>query len=940
MTSEISSQTARVRTRWPGGGDSLPLATFLAVALSLAPGNVRPEPPESDVRDDQYASETSVDLTLDGSAWTVDYRRVESETTDQTNLALRPPDSNEPSIETVLPGWAGPPAYEIEVETGSLDAETVAVLSTLRPTPGSERDPNSTILQVAWLGRRSAPGAYRWELLRRVEHSGLEGGPRLSFTEDDRRTRLVETRRQLATRLCGPVPDSSFVRAVYRPDEGRFVWRVNLDRRSKNTRRVEASLPDEPLTGPFTSGVYQWYWATSSFDTSSKTSNVVRPLELGDRRGGTAWTIDARQGLKGHFATANVLRALPVRGLHIVPGLPKDPNSYRDHARPERLLVSFSDGTHFSVSIPEVPYRKLVARRGLVVEFPEPVRTSCMSVMHLTARGGSSSGGGPRPVSIAEIALITTADAPTASRTARRIVELVASESELQRRRRLTYVANGVRAELGPAVEEALDGVRGVERRRILPLLDKLDAEQAVPILLEFYENLDADAVEFRAVKRSLATRGSRTAKRLIELLEEFEPDHPKYVDTVRLLGRVGELDHLEALTDDFGLGDRTVRNERIRAVAGAGEPILDRLFAVVEANPSGEATRDALKAISLLGRRKYRNERGTHPDSEQLLDVLTRDHDRRTLLYALRAARYFEIEGLLDYLRKTLDDHSDPLVRKAVVSTVARIPSDGARRYVESALADPSPDVRIAAASGIENRSDRRRSVGPLLGYVREEDWSSGQEKALEVLAAVEVPETQTFFRQLVRNRRNSAQALRAARALSRHSRPLDASLARKIILDERADGRLRLQMVELLGFDDSREGESFLSSLLPPKRRSREIENPNIREEVELRALMSLGRRRTDSARSRLLEIAESDYETSRRRRAIRALGFFRDEQLAERLDSWQSQAPPDLRRTIGQTVEIIQNRDRIERVGREIDQTLDLGRDNDSGPSNESE
>jgi len=759
----------------------------------------------------------------------------------------------------------------------------------------------------------------------------------LELHRTDDGSNLVETRRHFASKLCGPTPSGTFARAIYQPDAGRFVRNVELDKYLREADRLAASVPNQPLAGPFTRGVYQWYWATSAEESSKTTSGAVRPMQLGDRRGASAWTVDAGDGVRGQFATANVVEALPVHAVQVVPGYPKDEKSYRSHRRPTEVVLAFSDGTRFVVSLPDVDYRTLVARRGLLVELPEPVETTCMSVLLLSAHGSTRAPGRSDSLSVAEVAPVTTVDARTAEKTAAKIVERMATEPDLRARRHIAHAASGVRSKLAAAVSDALDNTEGIERRRILPLLDNLSPDRAVPTLMEYYRALDRGDVEYRAVKRGLASHGARAAEPLVDLLDELDVEDPKYIDTIRLVGRVGESTQLEALAGDFGHGPESVRNARIRAVASAGESVLSRLFSIAAVGGSEVRTRDALKAIHLVGRRQ-RNELDEHSGADSLLEVIERTDNRRTQLHAFRAARHYRVEGLVDRTRKRYIDHPDALVRKAAVEAVARYPGTEARQLSERALRDRNPDVRIAAASGIGRRQDRRRSTGPLLDYVREEGWSSGQQQALEVLAEVEVPETQKFFRELVLEHRSSELAVRAARVLSRASRPVDAQVAEEIILDEDASGRLRAQMVELLGFEQSPGGEALLLTLLNPAEMAQRVRNADLRRDMELRAVMALGRRRSYRARDRLLKLAKTGSDERLRRRAIRGLAFFRGDDLAEKLQAWRSEAPPSLRSTIDQTIGIIQNRDRIDRVRREIDKTLEsepAGSPDDSTP-----
>ncbi|MFB6373060.1 MAG: HEAT repeat domain-containing protein, partial [Bradymonadaceae bacterium] len=593
------------------------------------------------------------------------------------------------------------------------------------------------------------------------------------------------------------------------------------------------------------------------------------------------------------------------------------------------------DGTTYVVKVSQVEYQRLTARRGMVVELPEPIRTSCVTLAHLETYEADLDGAEVDAVAISEMTPITVVDAPTAEKTAERVVAAIADEPDLRKRERMAHIASGLSKELVGAVETALEETDGIRRRRIIPLLGHLPSERAVPILIDFLETLDSDDVEYRAVKRSLAVHRQEAAEPLRDLLARTPVDAPKYIDLVRLMGRVGRPIDLAGLVEEFGQGDQFIRNERIRATASAGDAVLPKLFAVIGVDTTTAKARDALKAAYLIGKRKNRDELLTHSRTEVIAEVLRQAEDRRTLMLAFRAAQYFRVEGLVSLVERRFLDYSDPLVRKSAMTALARYPAPGARQVLEKALDDRSPDVRISAVTAIGHRKDRVRSVDALLTYARHEDWKPGQQQALDVLAEVEIPKVRKFFHTIIDKHRNSQLAVLAANTLGRASRPIEPELARDIALDAEAPDRLRLEMIDLLGMDDSDPGEAFLLTLLNPVELGRKVEDQELRRRFERRALLALGRRRSKQARSRLLKMAKTGSDRKLRQHAIRALAFYKGEDLVRALREWRPDAPPELRNTLDQTVRIIENRGAIDDIKKQIEATMEAEQTGSESP-----
>lgn len=865
---------------------------------------------------------------------------------------LRPDGSK--AVQTAVPNWAAPPEYRIRAGAARV-GEPVVVLAEIYPDK-LEASPASVHLQLAW--RVDEPDKTAgWTMIGRLQHSDLEGGDvyeigerqkrrktgktgkteKTEKTNDEAPARLIRRSTDAATTFCGRTRKGGAAYHRYMPDTGRFVRMLDIDELIASAKPLKAELPQDPLEGPFTRGAYQWYWATSEVG-AGEDSDIVRPMALGDRRASTAWTVDAAERLRGEYATGNITTALPVTSLRILPGRPQSKQSWEAYGRPTRMLVSLANGRTFEVEIPEVDYATLVNRRGLTIDLPEPIRTHCITIVHLEGQPPADEGRGARPVAIAEFTPITVVDASTPRQTAENLVERIAEEPDLRRRKRMAYIASTLTPHLTAAVEEALEKTSGVERRRIIPLLRHLPADRAVERLVEYFKLLEREAVEYRPVKRALAAQGTRAAEAIVEMLPTYDANDPKYVDLVRLLGRLGGADHLETLIQDLGQGGQTARNERVRAIASAGRPMLVPLLQSINAKNPGAATRDALKAIHLVGKRVQGRITDPPAGASVLAKVLRETDDRRTLMLTLRALKSVHVDGTTKVIEERLMDYSDPLVRSAAMETLGYIPTPKARALLERGLKDASPDVRIHAVTSFDNRRDVEQSVSALLEHAKREDWEPALRQSLAVLARLETPETTEFFVRTLRSRREEPVAMLAASALVRADRPMPFALVRELALDDTISDQLRVEMIDLMGLGEDPRGERFLLMLTDPARLAREVSDPQVRLAFERRALLSLGRRRSAAARSRLFKMAQTGSDMKLRQHALRALAFYEGEDLLRKLKAWKSKAPPQLRGTIQQTIRIIENRAAVEEVSQQLEDTMEAERKSQENQQNQ--
>jgi HEAT repeat protein len=426
---------------------------------------------------------------------------------------------------------------------------------------------------------------------------------------------------------------------------------------------------------------------------------------------------------------------------------------------------------------------------------------------------------------------------------------------------------------------------------------------------------MDRDAVEFREIKRGLAAQRGAAAEPLAQMLDEYSVNDPKYVDIVRLLGRIGGPEELRTLVDELGEGASTARGVRVRAVASGGPSLLKPLFARLSVDEAGPATVDALRAIHLIGKRVTVGTVELPEHADRLLQLLRKSDSRRALLVGVKATHHLPMPGVVDVIDGGLAGHQDVLIRRAAMNALQYRSGAKARQILEEALADDSPDVRIAAVTALGDRQDSAESVGALFDYAERETWRPGLKQAYGVLADIPGPETEQFFVEAMTQSDSDRKAEMAATALVRADRTIGDDVAIDLVEREEATPAVRRKAVDMLGLGDSEPGHDYLMNLATTESG-----------ELRHRALLSLGRRQSDVGRMRLMQIAREGEDLDARQHAIRALAFYHSQELVAVLKEWKSDAPPELRSTIRQTVRIIENRGAIQDVSRELDSLIE--------------
>ena len=93
-----------------------------------------------------------------------------------------------------------------------------------------------------------------------------------------------------------------------------------------------------------------------------------------------------------------------------------------------------------------------------------------------------------------------------------------------------------------------------------------------------------------------------------------------------------------------------------------------------------------------------------------------------------------------------------------------------------------------------------------------------------------------------------------------------------------------------------------------------------------LQVRALLALGRMRTDSSRDFLLDRLDAVNDLNWQQAYLRALSFSTDSVAADRLEEFQQRAPESLHDDISAAVTTIRRRSSVKGIVQSIDDTLE--------------
>ena len=833
---------------------------------------------------------------------------------------------------TTLPVEAGERGYEVSLQhhPGDGGARHVVLLTAQQGPSGSKVDPPT--FQIAFLLEpHQGPGRWRCSVIARGEHTQLDGGVRFEFDEQSTPARLLRFDGSAQPRFCGLSEDERPGYERFDDQSGRFAPASDPDVILEGATLLMGQLPKSALSPPLIDNFFTWIIASSDIRGAPVGANPPRPLALGDQDRTTAW-IEGARGI-GEFVSATVSTSAAIEGVQLFPGHQRDRASFEGYGRPRSILLALEEGQRFIVELREHTFEELEAFGGLYVEFPEPIRSRCLSVMildkvdgTLASRRDAEDRRRGRAVAVGSILLYSTLDGSTETETAQRLLEAIQMEPSLERRDRLAALGALIPGELAREIEVILKEKDSQARLQVLPALAQLPGEISLPILRDHLLRLKPEDEDYRLAKRTLAAFGPSSAPILLELLDYWnaEENERKVVDTLRLLGRVGSTVQLLRLIDGLGTGSEMLRRERARSIAAGGVAMIPRLMTQVTKGEDRAPGFDALMALIFIGQRHFNHEPSEF-DGTPLFEAHQRGQSRAFRIRLLEAMTYYHFQEGVEMLgAEILGSDPDPVVRQFAARALRHYAGDRALDALVMALSDPSPDVRIAAIRTLNHHTEGLQRAGEIADYLAAEQWPRALHHGFQLLARTDDPEALEKLYGIISKEIASPVGTTAMRALRRYQRSLPmVDLARLLREETTPHGALR-QLVDMLGHVDSPLAKSKLIAIADEEYAFFQNRPPEIREDLATRALLAMGQRDSPVMGAYLLEAALDSNRSERDRGvALRSLGFIKDRESLETLQAQAGAFPPALRRQYRETLGMMRSRIAIEETGREIDQ-----------------
>ena len=837
--------------------------------------------------------------------------------------------------------WAGEAYYDYKVtlQPSELDRHWYVLFEVI-PNEEMNAPLSAPTLQLVWQVEAPRRGTTRWKYITKAQYSDLDGGDKLWLSEKDSKHYYLNRRRpEMGMRFCGLAPDEVFESEKFAPDKGIFVMEVDADRLAEGATSLQAFLPTVPFEPEDIYGYALWRAATSDLRTPTDITTVLRPLELGDRVNDSIWAEGAPGDGRGEFVTARVEASLPLKGFRIYPGNGGSERDYNAWPRPKRLLVGVSNGERFVVDLPDSSYATVDGKNGLLVELSSPIKTSCMSVLLLEAHPAK----GPAPkrkkfkrerdyeaavaartaVAIAEITPISILQDLPPSSAAQEILKIIYNEEDAGRRRKLGLMTRSYSNYIIEALRQRLDKPDGLENLdHAASLLAALPSEESVPLLIGLIDRVEPETGSWRSLRRALATHHEAAAEPLLEVLRTLPKDQErKRIDLIRLYGRVATPEQLEALLGQLGEGGALERNERVRAVASGNEAMIPILLGYALENLEQPAGEDALKALDTIGRRLLQRPELSDEDRDALIALGMQVKSRRATVRVIHLLAHYQPEGSERLLsERILLQRRDPIVRREAATALGTFGGETSLRALEEALLDISPDVRIAAIRALMQRDDGKQASSSVLNYVGRERWTDGLKPALMFLTSLKDDAIDARLEEMILDADKPTRGYLTAQAFERSRRGISHEVAATLLFEDRTTFDMRRQLIELLAYDDSPEGEAMLVRVVKRNPFVKQ-EEPRRVEALTSAGILALGKRRSEPGKEVLLDVARDGANIRLQHAALRGLSFYADPALVEELGKMRATAPVGMREAIDEARSTIDNRVDLERATEAI-------------------
>lgn len=843
-----------------------------------------------------------------------------------------------------LPPWFGDSHYDYTTQLEKVPGER-AWYVVLVATPNAERKPppGAATMQVAWLVEVPRRGNSRWKYITKAYTSELDGGDSLELTERDGEPALVRYRAQLGQHFCGIRAAEVIEREVYSIEKGIFIVDLDVAALTREAITMQPIIPAGTFEVDRVVRYSQWRSATSDLRTPTDSTTILRPLELGDNDPATVWSEGAPGDGRGEWVTTTIEELLELKGFRIFPGHGASAEEFDRRPQPKSLLVGLSSGQRYIVELPRSSYDDLASRGGLLVEFPSPQPTTCLSVMLLESwdpatpppkardfpsrRAYELASSEYTSTTVAEITPVSRLHGLTSSRASKEILAILRAQEDQRKKIGLGLAVVGYSRYLVEMIRSDLSSPQELERADIyMEFLGTLDPEFAVPLLIELLDKIEPQTDAWRGVRRALFAHSEHAADPLMKFMNQLPVDQTqKRIDLIRLFGRVASADQIKALIPGLGGGTGFERDERIRAIALADAAIISDVVRAAKALLDTPAGTDALKVLDAIGHRQTEAAPIVlkRADADALIAMTRKTRQRRTQARLMVLLGHFKPAGADQRLAEILTEERSPLLTKRLAARqLSLFDSEAARDALVTTLDSTSPDLRIEAIKSLMKRDDAREAAEQILAYAIRERWTEGLKPALRFLAKLDSPEVDASLDALVADRDEPERAYLAAQAFERTRRSPSAETIAKVLFEDSTSLAMRRQLLECLAYEETDRGEQLLFDVLANNPFYAQ-ETPRGVERLQIAAMLATGKRRVQRAIPLLLRIVTESEELAQQRAALRALSFYADKDLFAQLTELRKSAPTELDGAFDDALSIIQRRLDLDDAQDSLDQ-----------------
>ncbi len=829
-----------------------------------------------------------------------------SQTRGSWNVSLVEKKNEKVLLKSTIPEWVASDYYDYSIDSRTIDGYPIIVFEAT-PSTKENAPQNADILQFAWMRKDT-----QWKTIASTQTSMLEGTDQLKFRKENAKLALVRIQSKNSNLFCG---DRLGVYKVFNPKDDTFESKLRLASLLKDAQKLTPTVPASTYVPSFFySRFSQWSYASSKRNHVPN-GTLIRPDKLGDGSLKTFWSQGRRESNRGEFVTTRLNDALKVTGFRIFPGAGTSEESFLANAKPTKILASLSNGTRFQIELPGLNFETLKKSGGLVVNFPKPIRSSCLSLVILESTLSSG------PTSISEISPMTDLDGRTKSIAASVVVERLLGVNQPRINRKLAQLMHPIRNELATILTDTLRTGSDADRKRIIPLLRDLPSDTALPILVQLFEDLPVKDPSYRMLKPLLAAHAT-SGPALIEIYENRQPKNTKkQIDLIRLLGRTKGNAGPTTLLKSIGVGDLDLRHEKIRSIARGGETMLLPLFSIANKNQNTPQSEDALTTINKISKHLFRKQKGKLTN-QKITNIFEKSKTRKLRALAAKTASYFSFDGDFDFFQKLLSNQ-DPFIRKFGVQGMTYLATESSRLSLEEALRDPSPDVRIEAILALSKRKDRTKSTTAIVGFVEREKWKQGLRLGCATLSEVgnEIA-LKTLGGLVIRNQPNASAI--AAREMVKTRRALPFLQIEKLLMNQKTDLRLIFTLIEMLGLNTKETNEKLLLKVITDKN-FLEKHDERSRYKIKKRAIFALGRQQSRTGADALFDLLQIEPNGSKTQATIlRAFAFQNDPWVLRELKNFGGGMSASTKGIFQETLDAIQRRIDIKKLSDSIDET----------------